>query len=269
MTRRGRGSRLACAVALVAAIVAAPAILAPAARAQERVADLTLLRQGSALVVVARNRYAGPVEVELSATTPVASEPALPRRFELPAGAQVELARMPPDAAPDLRLAMVPGAPYAEARDVVYSLPVEESVFRLGQGFHGGFSHDDPANRYAVDLIVPEGTPVLAARDGVVMHATSGYAEGGADASLAKRANLIRVLHDDGSMALYAHLRERGVLVRPGDRVTLGQVIGYSGSTGYSTGPHLHFAVQVNGGMQLLSVPFRMIGPDGFLPLTR
>ena len=254
---------LACGVVLAAAGVAGPA------RADDAAAELRTLRQGSALVVVARNRYAGPVEVELTSATPIASEPALPRRYELPAGAQVELARLAPGAAPDLRLRTVPGTPYAQARDVVYSLPVEESVFRLGQGFHGGFSHDDAANRYAVDLVVPEGTPVLAARDGVVMHATSGFRDGGADSTLARRANLIRVLHDDGSMALYAHLQEGGVLVRAGDRVTLGQVIGRSGSTGYSTGPHLHFAVQVNGGMQLEAVPFRMIGPDGFLPLGR
>ena len=249
------------AIALLLALSAAPAT------ADDAAAEMQALRQGSSLVVVARNRYQGPVEVELSATTPVDSDPALPRRYELPAGAQVELARLAPTATPDLRLRTVPGTPYAQARDVVYSLPVEESVFRLGQGFHGGFSHDDDANRYAVDLIVPEGTPVLAARGGVVMHATSGFREGGADAGLAKRANLIRVLHDDGSMALYAHLQEGGVLVRAGDRVTLGQVIGRSGSTGYSTGPHLHFAVQVNGGMQLESVPFRMIGPAGFLGL--
>jgi murein DD-endopeptidase MepM/ murein hydrolase activator NlpD len=251
------------------ALAALLALAATTARADDSAAEMHTLRQGTAVLVVVRNRYQGPIEVELSAASPVAAEPPLPRRYELPAGAQVELARLPPNAAPDLRLRSVPGAPYAEARDVVYSLPVEESGFRLGQGFHGEFSHDDAANRYAVDLIVPEGTPVLAARDGVVMHATSGFNEGGAEAGFAHRVNLIRVLHDDGSMALYAHLRERGVLVRPGDRVTLGQVIGYSGNTGYSTGPHLHFAVQVNGGMQLDSVPFRMIGPDGYLPLSR
>ena len=255
--------RVLLAAALAAALSAAPA------RADESAAEVTLLRQSSALVVVARNRWHGPVEVELAATVPVDSDPPLPQRFELPPGAQVELARLPPQSSPDLRLRSVPGTPYARARDVVYSLPVEESQFELGQGFHGGFSHDDDGNRYAVDLIVPEGTPVLAARDGVVMFATSGFEEGGNDAGLAKRANQIRVLHDDGSMALYAHLQAGGVLVRAGERVTLGQVIGLSGSTGYSTGPHLHFAVQVNGGMQLVSVPFRMIGPDGFLPLQR
>jgi murein DD-endopeptidase MepM/ murein hydrolase activator NlpD len=266
---RASGPRATFVRACVVACALATSCLAPAARADDGAAELVTIRQGSALLVMARNRYHGPVEVELSAASPVDSEPALPRRYELAAGASVELARLAPTATPDLRLRTVPGSAYAIADDVVYSLPVEESAYELGQGFHGGFSHADDANRYAVDLIVPEGTPVLAARDGTVMHATSGFREGGTDPGLTGRANLIRVLHDDGSMALYAHLQEGGVLVRGGERVTLGQHIGYSGSTGYSTGPHLHFSVQVNGGLQLVSVPFRMIGPHGYLPLQR
>jgi murein DD-endopeptidase MepM/ murein hydrolase activator NlpD len=55
------------------------------------------------------------------------------------------------------------------------------------------------------------------------------------------------------------------VLVRPGQRVRRGEVIGRSGDTGFTTGPHLHFAVQVNRGMRLESVPFRMSGPEGVL----
>jgi murein DD-endopeptidase MepM/ murein hydrolase activator NlpD len=81
------------------------------------------------------------------------------------------------------------------------------------------------------------------------------------------RANYVRILHDDGTMALYAHLREEGVLVRVGQRVRAGQRIGLSGNTGFTSGPHLHFALQVNRGMRLVSVPFRMIGPDGYLSL--
>jgi murein DD-endopeptidase MepM/ murein hydrolase activator NlpD len=57
------------------------------------------------------------------------------------------------------------------------------------------------------------------------------------------------------------------VYVRVGERVGVGQQIGASGNTGYSSGPHLHFAVQVNRGMRLASIPFRMVGPDGFLGL--
>lgn len=239
---------------------------AAAAGADEGVTDLVMVRQSDRLLAVAQNRMSGPVEVVLEGTA--ASDPPLPLQRVLAAGERVVLAELP-SGAPSEALVMTatPGEPHAVARDVVYSLPVEESGFELGQGFHGGFSHGDEANRYAVDLIVAEGTAVLAARSGVVMQAMSGYSEGGADRSLAGRANLIRVLHDDGSMALYAHLREGGVTVRAGDAVTLGQVIGYAGSTGFSSGPHLHFALQVNGGGRLVSVPFRMIGPDGFLPL--
>ncbi|GGA85872.1 hypothetical protein GCM10011521_25420 [Arenimonas soli] len=237
-------------------------------------AQLSVHRQGGEQVAVAVNRSAGPIEVELLADQwqGMASEPGLPYRRVLGPGEQATMARLWPVAEGgrhELRLLAVPGPPHAQARDVVYSLPVEESDFELGQGFHGGWSHGDEANRYAVDLIVAEGTPVLAARDGTVVATMAGHAEGGADRSLAAQANFVRVLHDDGSMALYAHLQESGVNVRTGDRVHLGQVLGYAGSTGFSSGPHLHFAIQVNGGMRLVSVPFRMIGPNGYLPLKR
>lgn len=240
----------------------------PGAAATEGVADLVTVRQGGLLLAVAQNRMAGPVEVVLASSGAIASDPPLPLQQVLAAGERAVLAKLPADTGSEaLVLTATPGEPHAVARDVVYSLPVEESAFELGQGFHGGFSHGDEANRYAVDLVVAEGTAVLAARSGVVMQATSGFREGGTDRSLAGRANLVRVLHEDGSMALYAHMREGGVTVRVGDQVSLGQVIGYAGSTGFSSGPHLHFALQVNGGGRLVSVPFRMIGPDGFLPL--
>ncbi|MCX7033356.1 MAG: M23 family metallopeptidase [Arenimonas sp.] len=237
-------------------------------------ADLVVVRQGQDLVAFAHNRLGGPVEVELSATelSGMSADAVLPLRRVLPANQTVPLLRLTPSASGGrhaLQLDATPGEPHRVARDVVYSLPVDEVRFELGQGFHGGFSHQDEANRFAVDLIVAEGTPVLAARNGVVMQATSGFREGGTDPSLADRANQVRVLHEDGSMALYAHLQEGAVYVRPGDKVTLGQVIGRAGSTGYSTGPHLHFAVQLNGGMRLVSIPFRMIGPDGYLPLRQ
>lgn len=244
----------------------------PAAAAE--LATLSVHRQGQERIAVAANRSGAPVEVELHADVwqGMDSEPGLPYRRVLAPGEQANLARMWPVAEGsrlELRLLAIPGPPHAVARDVVYSLPVEESRFELGQGFHGDYSHGDEANRYAIDLIVEEGTPVLAARDGVVVASMAGHAEGGPDRALADRANFVRVLHEDGSMALYAHLHEGGVTVRAGDRVHLGQVLGYAGSTGFSSGPHLHFAVQVNGGMRLVSVPFRMIGPDGYLPLVK
>ena len=71
------------------------------------------------------------------------------------------------------------------------------------------------------------------------------------------KANHVRILHDDGTMALYAHLDLASVIVRPGARVRAGQKIARSGNTGFSSGPHLHFAIQQNVGMKLISVPFR------------
>jgi murein DD-endopeptidase MepM/ murein hydrolase activator NlpD len=80
--------------------------------------------------------------------------------------------------------------------------------------------------------------------------------------TFASRANFVRVLHDDGSMGMYAHLEYYGVGVKVGQRVAAGDLLGLSGNTGYSTGPHLHFAVLVNDGTQEVSVPFDMDGVD-------
>jgi murein DD-endopeptidase MepM/ murein hydrolase activator NlpD len=109
----------------------------------------------------------------------------------------------------------------------------------------------------------------LAARGGVVMQVESDFEKAGLNLEkYGGRANFVRILHDDGTMGLYAHLDLDGVLVRVGQRVHTGQQIGRSGNTGFTTGPHLHFAVQVNRGMRLLSIPFRMSGPGGPLRIA-
>ena len=242
----------------------------------ENFAELQVTREGSTARVFVRNRISGPIQVrlELTAAANVIAEPSLPLSRLLGAGQRQELGVIRPAAAGaesgfELRMQALPGDPGAVPEDVVYSLPIDESQWRPGQGFHGSFSHDDEQNRYAIDLVVAEGTPVLAARNGVVIQTESSFSAAGRNREkFAGRANLIRILHDDGSMALYAHLREDGALVRPGQRVALGQWIGYTGNTGFSSGPHLHFAVQANTGMRLVSLPFRMVGPQGFLPLS-
>jgi murein DD-endopeptidase MepM/ murein hydrolase activator NlpD len=102
------------------------------------------------------------------------------------------------------------------------------------------------------------------------MQVESGFDRAGLNKQkYSERANRVRVLHDDGTMAVYAHLQENGVYVRVGDRVGVGQQIAASGNTGYSSGPHLHFCVQVNTGMRLVSIPFRMVTSRGFLPLPK
>lgn len=76
------------------------------------------------------------------------------------------------------------------------------------------------------------------------------------------RANFVRIHHDDGTMAVYAHLQQHSVRVRPGMRVPAGHWIGNSGNSGFSSGPHLHFVIQANIGMALESLPLRFRQPD-------
>jgi hypothetical protein len=90
---------------------------------------------------------------------------------------------------------------------------------------------------------MPEGTELVAAADGVVAEATDHFTEGGADHRLDERANIVVVDHGGARFSLYQHLMPGGAQVRPGQRVRRGEPIGRSGSTGFSTTPHLHFAV--------------------------
>lgn len=72
----------------------------------------------------------------------------------------------------------------------------------------------------------------------------------------------MRILHDDGTIAVYAHLNRNSIRVRPGERVRAGQYIADSGNTGLSSGPHLHFAVQRNAGMRIEALPVEFEGPN-------
>lgn len=218
------------------------------------------------------NRLYGPVtvEVRLPESENLISEPEVPARLELPARGErsVLLGPLDPEAGWRYRIEMsaVPGSldPEIDA-DFAYRAPVESgTTIRVGQGFGGRFSHLQPQSRYAVDLDLPVGTPIVAARGGRVMDVARYFHRTGQDIERdGPRANYVRILHDDGSMAVYAHLDYQGVLVRLGQRVEVGDAIGRSGNTGFSTGPHLHFAVQVNRDMQLVSVPFSMMDHDG------
>jgi len=127
----------------------------------------------------------------------------------------------------------------------LYRLPYREgATFTIGQAPGGPITtHTVPESQYAIDIPMPEGTSIVAARDGVIIDSEGNYTEGGRDPSLATKANEIRILHSDGTIGNYAHLRYKGIAVQNGQYVQAGEIIGYAGSTGYSSGPHLHFAV--------------------------
>lgn len=217
-----------------------------------------------------RNLVAGPIEVRcaLQSAENIRSDPPLPRRILVPARTELlvtELYLLDPNRPGGAAVtceAMI-GDPRARpAEDHRYALPfLAGTRYTVDQGFGGRFSHHHDDSRYALDFGVPEGTPVLAARAGVVMQVEDDFRAGGTDAArFADRANYVRVLHDDGSMALYAHLAGGSMLRRAGDKVVVGQLVGKSGNTGFSTGPHLHFSVQRNSGMSLRAIPFEVEG---------
>jgi murein DD-endopeptidase MepM/ murein hydrolase activator NlpD len=232
------------------------------------VARLRLENQDGRTLAWADNMLAGPIEVmlEFGSGSNMIGMPALPARATVPANGSelvsvLSAADPTHDGGSELRLLTVPGKPGARPRDVDYRVPLRQREQRVDQGYGGTFSHTDPQNLYAMDFAAPIGTPVVAARDGVVMQVENDFDKAGLNLEkYGGRANFVRILHDDGTMALYAHLQEGGVLVRPGQPVRAGQQIGLSGNTGFTTGPHLHFAVQVNRGMRLVSIPFRMPG---------
>lgn len=131
------------------------------------------------------------------------------------------------------------------AAAVAYRLPFEDGRgFEVSQAYGGRLtSHDNSASQYAVDFAMPAGSPIMAARAGVVIDVTLRYTEGGYDPAYLYKANTVAVLHDDGTVAEYAHLSPGPAVVTPGKRVDAGDLLGYSGSTGYSSEAHLHFSV--------------------------
>lgn len=132
--------------------------------------------------------------------------------------------------------------------------------YLISQGFNSNFSHNKLANRYALDIALPVGTPLYATKDGVVEAAVDHHIGGGLAPEYRGKANFLRLRHADGTMTLYAHLETSSLLVRLGEQVKQGQPVAASGNTGYSSGPHLHIALQVDREGSRESIPFTLQG---------
>jgi murein DD-endopeptidase MepM/ murein hydrolase activator NlpD len=122
--------------------------------------------------------------------------------------------------------------------------------WRVSQGNNGDFTHNG-WQKYAWDFPKSSGTPVLAARGGVVVDTRESGSKSCWDedeekcigCSGSKAGNFVKILHQDGTAGVYVHFKYNGVAVTKDQRVYRGDTLGYVGSTGCSTGPHLHFHV--------------------------
>lgn len=231
-------------------------------------------KESEGIVVRAYNRNIYPVtiSVTLNDLQNLRSSKPSPYRVELAPKSELQLMKLTPEAVGKAysyqsHYSWVMGR-YSARHDhlFLYRLPFKTGKrVRVTQGFNGKKSHKE-RSRYAVDFGVPVGTPVYAARSGRVVTTEARHNRGKLERGYGKYANYIFIEHGDGSYASYFHLKQNGVAVAVGQKIAEGELIGYSGNTGYSSGPHLHFSVgcataDPSHGTQ--SVPIRLKSAEG------
>lgn len=227
--------------------------------------------------IVVVNQNQAPVEVSFRLTQQdnVRAQ-SIPSQWVVPPHSELKIATLQAQnaAAPlryDYRMRWQLGNPNARHNEAfAYQPPVPAaSVFTISQAFNGTYSHSGEGNRYAIDIGMPIGTAIRAARSGSIAVVKDSHSDTGGSVEHRGQTNAVYVLHEDGTFGVYAHLKRGSALVRPGQRVQAGQILAQSGNSGYSTGPHLHFAVLRNAGLKWQSVPFLLASPYGVIRPTK
>ena len=235
------------------------------------------IRKGSDVELRARNLRSFPITYTLSVRT---------RNFDVDGARTVTRSLGPGESAPIMRLDHRAGGDKgfyryyfewtvgrADAKHdegQLYALPyAPDRSYRVLQGYGSRFSHRG-REEFAVDFDMREGTPVHAARSGIVARVEERYSKGCWHAGCGNFANYIVVLHSDGTTGEYYHLQQNGALVHVGDKVIRGQHIGLSGNTGHTTMAHLHFAVYraIDWG-RTQSIAVRFQSADGIIKRPR
>lgn len=148
----------------------------------------------------------------------------------------------------------------------LYRLPFEtRKTVKITQGYNENFSHFGQS-KYAVDFDLQVGDKVFAMREGVVVQTKSDSNQKGTSKEYEQHANFITIMHPDKTYATYAHLKQNGVLVNVGDTIQRGDLLGFSGDTGYSNGPHLHVIVfMANDGKSREPLPIKFKSAEGII----
>ncbi len=252
------------------------ALPAPAAQTSETCYGPLCIRaerQGDTTTLMARNATdAAPLSVAIALRLENMNARGVDRAVLRP-GEIRQLVILTPDAPGEWRYhydyEWIPGdydaRPDPRAR---YALPFRQGALPVLQSCNGWFSHRGEANQ-AVDIGMPEGTPVRAARAGRVILVKMDSRVGGRSRKYLGQDNKVLVQHDDGSVAAYAHMLPASARVAPGARVAVGDVLALSGNTGFSAQPHLHFELYTplpGGGRKSWPVTWQIDGRDTVCP---
>ncbi|MFC1722729.1 M23 family metallopeptidase [Nanoarchaeota archaeon] len=122
-----------------------------------------------------------------------------------------------------------------------YMLPMRKKDFTSWSKRKSPAHVDDL--KHSIDFECPENTPIFAALGGTVVWLRNDSNEGGPHKKYWLKGNRIVIKHKNGEYTAYEHLKYKGAVVKVGDKVKKGQMIGYSGNTGFSFSPHLHFEI--------------------------
>ncbi|WP_426359027.1 peptidoglycan DD-metalloendopeptidase family protein [Pseudocolwellia sp. HL-MZ19] len=210
-----------------------------------------ILNDGGMHEILAENTLYVPIEIELTFTESQ-------KRFRhVIWGKSKKILYSNTNEVPQFTYRWIMGDPAAKIDNYLYKPPFSSGLSKqVTQGFNGQFSHNKPPNNFAVDIALPIGTYITAARAGTVIDVKDDYHMGGQTAYFLDKANRVMVLHSDSSYALYGHILLGTATVKVGDEVAVGDTLARSGSSGFSTGPHLHFIIYRNSGFSTESISF-------------
>jgi murein DD-endopeptidase MepM/ murein hydrolase activator NlpD len=224
------------------------------------------------------NPYTVTMSIDFESLKNLKTVSKLPLFIEVPGQSKkkvLELARISSIEGVDYRSSYgwVRGSAFANHQnEYIYKLPFQKGLnVYVSQGYHGEMSHKG-LSAYAVDFPVPVGTPIYAARDGIVVGSEGSSNVGGASVEYRQYANYVIIEHSDGTMGNYYHLKQGGAVAVIGQKVSKGDLIGYSGNTGYSSGPHLHFSVSKVDPISMrrpMNLPIKMETAQGIVILPR